>query len=62
MNLKSGLINAAACIFPTTPYFYCLFYIWQNIIKHFKAKIQNFNDFSKAFYSCRNVLNMEIFE
>jgi hypothetical protein len=59
---EPGLINTAACVFPITFHFYCLFHIWQNIIKHLKAKIQNFNDFSKAFYLCRNVLNVKIFE
>ncbi|PKK57564.1 hypothetical protein RhiirC2_797799 [Rhizophagus irregularis] len=36
---ESCLINAAFHVFPTTPYFYCLFHIWQNIIKHLKNKL-----------------------
>ena len=39
-----------------------MFHIWQNIIKHLKTKVTNFSDFSKAFYSCRNTLSVEIFE
>jgi hypothetical protein len=59
---EPGLVNAASHVFPTTPHFYCLFHIWQNIIKHLKSKITNFSDFSKAFYSCRNTFSVEIFE
>ena len=60
---EPGLINAASHVFPQTPHFYCLFHIWQNIIKHLKTKLgENFLLFSKAFYSCRNALSMEIFE
>ena len=60
---EPGLINAVSQIFPTTPHFYCLFHIWQNVVKHLKAKLaSNFNDFTKAFYSCRNALCIEIFE
>ncbi|CAB5184916.1 unnamed protein product [Rhizophagus irregularis] len=36
---EPGLINAASQIFPTTPHFYCLFHIWQNIIKNLKSKL-----------------------
>lgn len=60
---EPGLINAAAHVFPLTQHFYCLFHIWQNIVKHLKAKLgENFFSFSKAFYSCRNALSIEIFE
>src|SRR3954469_21462180 len=53
---EPGLINAALQVFPTTPHFYCLFHIWQNIIKNLKSKLGlKFLTFSKAFYSCRNV-------
>ncbi|CAB5211331.1 unnamed protein product [Rhizophagus irregularis] len=58
-----GLINAVAQVFPNTPHFYCMFHIWQNIIKHLKSKLgENFSNFSKAFYACRNALCIEIFE
>lgn len=60
---EPGLINAASHVFPLSPHFYCLFHIWQNIIKHLKAKLgENFHSFSKAFYSCRNALSVEVFE
>src|SRR5215469_16099929 len=59
---EPGLINAAAHVFPSTPHFYCLFHIRQNIIKHLKTKIKDFNDFIKIFYSCRNALSVEVFE
>ena len=60
---EPGLINAVSQVFPTTPHFYCLFHIWQNVIKHLKAKLgSNFNYFAKAFYACRNALYVEIFE
>jgi hypothetical protein len=60
---EPGLINAVSQVFPNTQHFYCLFHIWQNIIKHLKSKLgANFPLFSKAFYSCRNVLNIELFE
>jgi hypothetical protein len=59
---KPKLINAAAHVFSSTSHFYCLFHIHQNIIKHLKTKIPNFNDFIKVFYSCRNALSVEIFE
>ena len=59
---KPGLINAISHVFPTTAYFYCLFHIWQNIVKHLKLKISNFDEFGKAFYSCRNTLSISIFE
>ncbi|CAG8648866.1 11577_t:CDS:2 [Funneliformis caledonium] len=60
---EPGLINAISQVFPTTPHFYCLFHIWQNVIKHLKAKLgSNFNHFAKAFYACRNALCVEIFE
>ena len=42
-------INTASHVFPITPHFYCMFHIWQNIIKHLKTKVTNFSDFSKAF-------------
>ncbi|CAG8639905.1 7803_t:CDS:2, partial [Racocetra persica] len=62
-NSEPDLINAASHIFPATQYFYCLFHIWQNIVKHLKTKLNvNFNAFSKAFYSYRNVLSTELFE
>jgi MULE transposase domain len=60
---EPGLINAAAHVFPMTPHFYCLFHIWQNIIKHLKAKLgTTFRLFGKAFYACRNTLSTELFE
>ncbi|CAG8677989.1 14116_t:CDS:2 [Funneliformis caledonium] len=60
---EPGLINAVSQVFPITPHFYCLFHIWQNVIKHLKAKLgSNFNHFAKAFYICRNALCVEIFE
>jgi hypothetical protein len=60
---EPGLINAAAHVFPTTPHFYCLFHIWQNITKHLKTKLgTKFHSFSKAFYLCRNTLSIELFE
>ncbi|CAB5201761.1 unnamed protein product [Rhizophagus irregularis] len=43
---EPGLINAVAQVFPNTPHFYC----------------ENFSNFSKAFYACRNALCIEIFE
>ncbi|CAB5208046.1 unnamed protein product [Rhizophagus irregularis] len=62
-DFEPGLINAISQVFPNTQYFLCLFHIWQNIIKHLKTPLgSNFNNFSKAFYSCRNSLNIEIFE
>src|SRR2546423_8829386 len=58
---EPGLINAISQVFPTTLHFYCLFHIWQNVVKHLKAKLgSNFNNFAKAFYSCRNMLCVEI--
>ena len=33
---ESGLINIVFYVFSITYHFYCFFYIWQNIIKHFK--------------------------
>ncbi|CAB4404640.1 unnamed protein product [Rhizophagus irregularis] len=39
MDSEPGLINAASHVFPTTPHFYCVFHIWQNIIKHLKNKL-----------------------
>jgi hypothetical protein len=60
---EPGLINAASHVFPTTPHFYCLFHIWQNIIKHLKTKLgTKFHSFSKVFYTCRNTLSTELFE
>jgi len=59
---EPGLINAVSQVFPTTAHFYCLFHIWQNIVKHLKSKILNFDEFAKAFYSCRNTLSVPIFE
>jgi hypothetical protein len=60
---EPGLINAVAQVFPNIPHFYCLYHIWQNIIKHLKGKLgSDFNLFSKAFYSCRNALSIELFE
>lgn len=60
---KPSLINAASHVFPLTPHFYCIFHIWQNIVKHLKVKLdENFYSFSKAFYTCRNALNIELFE
>jgi MULE transposase domain len=60
---EPGLINAVSHVFPTTHHFYCLFHIWQNIIKHLKSKLgMDFLLFSRAFYSCRNALSIEIFE
>lgn len=59
---EPGLINAVAQVLPDTPHFYCLFHIWQNIIKHLKSKVPDFDKFSKAFYSCRNALSIPIFE
>jgi transposase-like protein len=57
------LINAVSHVFPTTPHFYCLFHIWQNITKHLKSKLgSEFLSFSKAFYLCRNTLSIELFE
>ena len=58
-----GLINAVSYVFPTTHHFYCLFHIWQNIIKHLKSKLStDFFLFSRAFYLCRNALSIELFE
>ncbi|GBC10223.1 hypothetical protein RclHR1_09450007 [Rhizophagus clarus] len=58
-----GLINAATHVFSTTPHFYCLFHIWQNITKYLKIKLgTKFHSFSKAFYLCRNTLSIELFE
>ena len=60
---EPGLINAVSHVFPSTPHFYCLFHIWQNIIKHLKAKLgEKFHSFSQAFYLCRNALSTEVFE
>jgi len=60
---ESGLINAVSQVFLTMPHFYCLFHIWQNVIKYLKAKLgSNFNNFVKAFYACRDALCIEIFE
>ena|SRR5688572_16925461 len=57
------LINAVLQVFSTTSHFYCLFHIWQNIVKHLKSKLcSNFHNFSKAFYLCRNTLDVESFE
>ncbi|CAB4380016.1 unnamed protein product [Rhizophagus irregularis] len=62
-DAEPGLINAVLHIFPNTPHFYCLFHIWQNIIKHFKTKLgSKFHSFSTYFYSCRNTLSIELFE
>ena len=62
-DAESGLINAVSHIFPNTPHFYCLFHIWQNIIKHLKTKLgSKFHSFSTYFYSCRNTLSTELFE
>ncbi|GES77439.1 protein FAR1-related sequence 12-like [Rhizophagus clarus] len=38
---EPGLINTTAHVFPTTPYFYCFFHIWQNITKHLKTELVN---------------------
>jgi len=60
---EPGLINAVSHVFLTTHHFYCLFHIWQNIIKHLKSKLgTDFFLFSQAFYSCRNALSIELFE
>ncbi|GBB89098.1 hypothetical protein RclHR1_15780003 [Rhizophagus clarus] len=60
---EPGLINTTAHVFPTTPYFYCFFHIWQNITKHLKTELgTKFHSFSKAFYLCRNMLSIELFE
>ena len=57
------LINAVSQVYPNIPHFYCLYHIWQNIIKHLKGKLgEKFYPFSKAFYSCRNSLSIELFE
>ncbi|CAB4399477.1 unnamed protein product [Rhizophagus irregularis] len=62
-DAEPGLINAVSHIFPNTPHFYCLFHIWQNIIKHLKTKLgSKFHSFSTYFYSCRNTLSTELFE
>ncbi|EXX67011.1 hypothetical protein RirG_118290 [Rhizophagus irregularis DAOM 197198w] len=62
-DFEPGLINAVAQVFPNIPHFYCMFHIWQNIIKHLKSKLgENFSNFSKVFYACRNALCIEIFE
>ena len=55
---EPGLINAVSQVFPDTPHFYCLFHIWQNIIKHLKSKIPDFSKFSKTFFSCQNALSI----
>ncbi|CAB5216371.1 unnamed protein product [Rhizophagus irregularis] len=63
MDFEPELINAISQVFPNTQHFLCLFHIWQNIIKHLKTPLgSNFNNFSKAFYSCKNSLSIEIFE
>jgi hypothetical protein len=60
---EPGLINAISQVFPAIPHFYCLYHIWQNIIKNLKGKLgSKFQLFSKAFYSCRNALSIELFE
>ena len=60
---EPGLINAVLQVFLTTPHFYCLFHIWQNIIKHLKTKLgSNFQAFGKCFYSYRNALSIKLFE
>ena len=60
---EPGLINAISQVFPNTPHFYCLYHIWQNVIKNLKGKLgENFYPFSKAFYLCRNALSVELFE
>lgn len=62
-DFEPGLINAISQVFPNTQHFLCLFHIWQNIVKHLKTPLgSNFDNFSKAFYSCRNSLSTEIFE
>ncbi|CAG8832163.1 651_t:CDS:2, partial [Gigaspora margarita] len=62
-DAEPGLINAVSQVFPNTQHFYCLFHIWQNIVKHLKASLgSKFYNFSRAFYSCRNSLSIEIFE
>ena len=62
-DAEPGLINVVSQVFPIISYFYCLFHIWQNIVKHLKSKLgSNFHNFSKAFYSCRNILDVENFE
>ncbi|CAG8748177.1 16033_t:CDS:2, partial [Racocetra persica] len=38
-DAEPGLINAVSQVFPNTQHFYCLFYIWQNIVKHLKASL-----------------------
>ncbi|CAB4438509.1 unnamed protein product [Rhizophagus irregularis] len=52
---ESGLINAAAHIFPTTPHFYCLFHIWQNITKHLKTKLAL--NSASSFYDIEKVID-----
>ncbi|CAG8624074.1 11694_t:CDS:2 [Dentiscutata erythropus] len=60
---ESGLISAVSQVFSNTPHFYCLFHILQNIIKHLRVSLgSNFNEFKKAFFSCRNALSIEVFE
>jgi hypothetical protein len=62
-DAEPGLINAVSHVFPEIPHFYCLFHIWQNIIKHLKVKLGvKFQSFSKEFYGCRNALSIELFE
>jgi hypothetical protein len=62
-DFEPGLINIISQVLPNTQHFLCLFHIWQNIIKHLKTPLgSNFNNFSKAFYSCRNSLSTEIFD
>jgi hypothetical protein len=60
---EPGLINAISQVFPNTPHFYCLYHIWQNVIKNLKGKLgSKFHLFGKAFYLCRNALSIELFE
>jgi hypothetical protein len=62
LNSEPGLINAVAQIFPNILHFYCFYYIWQNIIKHLKGKLDvKLHLFSKAFYSYRNASSIKLF-
>ncbi|CAG8662539.1 13577_t:CDS:10 [Gigaspora margarita] len=52
-DAEPGLINAVSQVFPDTHHFYCLFHIWQNVIKHLKASLECEHYMFKKLYANR---------
>ena len=56
-------LNAAIPLqFPNSYHAHCIYHIGQNLPKNLKAKLGNqYTDFIKNFYKCRNSLNESLF-